>query len=142
MVEVVALLPDGRHVTVGHEYFQLLQAAWTTLKDQIANLVGPGLYASKITHLVVPVTSDAALKTVILSTRCGLQKKHGALPKLPHEGQESLYKHARIAEAAIAVGFGYVIDQAKQRIDRTFYRGWLTQVSVADRRPPEDISRF
>lgn len=122
LVEVIALLPDGREVIVGKEYLRLLQATWTTLKEQLANLAAPGLYVSQITHLVIPVTSDTALATMMWSVRQGLQHK-GSLPQFPHQGKDSLFRNAQTCEVATAVGFGYVLDQIKPRIDRTFYRG-------------------
>jgi len=121
MVDVIAQLPDGRQTSVSKSFLQLLRAAWTVLKEQLTNLTG--LELKQITHVIVPVTSDAALQTIVRSLQDDLQQRSGALPQIPHLGNESLFKHARIIEAATAVGDKHVIDLAKKCIDGTFYRG-------------------
>lgn len=127
VVEVVAVLPNGQEIALGKEYLKVLRAAWSVLKDQLDNIAGPGLHINEITHLLVPVTVVAPLRTIISAQRLSLEKKHGNLPHIPRSGQNPLYQDALVMEVATAVGFRHVVFAVKERIDNTFYRGGAHQ---------------
>lgn len=122
LVRVTAKLSDGTLVPVSEgASFEALRAAAYEIDDQLTAAETNGRDTTKITDLVIPAITAAALQEILSYLKFQVSK--GSFGNVRGIKTNSFYAYFSILETAVSIGFKHVADQMTERLTRTFYRG-------------------
>ncbi|KAK5081156.1 hypothetical protein LTR05_007950 [Lithohypha guttulata] len=104
---------------------KVLKAAFNAIDSHLKTLEAQGKDLSKLDNVIVEVPCHKSFFAIMAYLKFSIIDAKGALSDmraLPND-EMSLIGYMHIGEVAVALGFRHVLDQMKEKILRTFYRG-------------------